>query len=107
MINNIVHTITCLMILAHFFHSQSLIDTIMWKHHKSNMTNMTNGSISTTLYMISLTNIIGSSHSNYSVSNRGKFIHDTGVPSQNDRLSSNFNSVIVSSFVFWVELFCQ
>lgn len=107
MINNIVQTITCLMILAPFFHSQSLMETIMWKHHSNSMMNMIKGRSSIILYIISLTNNMGSSHSNPSVSIRGKFIQDTGLPSQNVKLSSNLNSVMVSSFVSWMELFCQ
>ena len=107
MINNIVQTITCLMILAPFFHSQSLMETIIWKHHNNSMMNMIKGRSSIVLYIISLTNKIGSFHSNPSVSIRGKFIQDTGLPSQNDKSSSNFNSVMVSSLVSWMELFCQ
>ena len=107
MINNIVQTMTCLMILAHFFHSQSLIETIMWKHHNNSIMNIMKGKSSIILYMISLTNMIGSSHSNPSVSIHGKFIHDTGLPSQNDKSLLNLYSLMVSSLVSWVELFCQ
>ena len=105
--NNIVQTITCLIILAPFFHSQSLMETIIWKHHSNSMMNMIKGKSSIILYMISLTNMIGSSHSNPSVSIRGKFIHDTGLPSQNDKSLSNLYSLMVSSLVSWIVLFCQ
>ena len=104
MTNNIVHTITCLMILDHFFHSQSLIDTIMWKHHKSNMTNMTNGSISTTLYIISFTSIIGSSHSNQ-LSSLGIFISETGVSSPKDKMFIAGFVLVCSSYVLSLSQF--
>ena len=69
------------------------------------------GRSSITLYMISLIIKIGSSHSNHSVSNRGKFIHVTGLPSQNDKSLLNSISVILSVLLFsgdsWMELLCQ
>jgi len=102
---------TCLMILAHFFHSQSLMETIMWKHHSNSMMNMIKGNNSIILYTISLAKMMGSSHSNPSVSIRGKFIQDTGLPSQNSisllNLISVMVSVLLSSLDSWMESFCQ
>ena len=90
---------TCLIILIHFFHSQSLIDTIMWKHHNNNMMNMMNGNNSMILYIMSLTNVIGSSHWNHSVSSRGRFSQETASQFQNQRSVLNSSLLLVSLLV--------
>ena len=88
---------TCLIILAHFFHSQSFTDTIIWKHHSNSMTNMINGNASITLYTKSFARIIGSSHSNHPLSNLGTLISETGASSPNDKL---FEKELVLLFDF-------
>lgn len=97
MINNIVPKITCLIILDHFFHSQSLIETIIWKHQSNNITKTIKGSNSITLYIKSFTNTIGASHWNHSVSIQGRFSPDTGSQSQNDKVLSKSAYVFVLS----------
>jgi hypothetical protein len=92
------------MILAHFFHSQSLMETIMWKHHSNSMMNMMNGNISITLYIISFTSIIGSSHSNQ-LSNLGIFISETGVSSPKDKIFKDGFVLVCSSYVLSLSQF--
>jgi hypothetical protein len=65
--------------------------------------NITNGSNSIILFISDFIKTIGSSHSNHSISNRGKFIFVTGVPSQKLKLLSKILNDV--SFALFASLY--